>query len=79
VGCTQALPEDPVVDTGLGPGTLFRLKFLGSVQVDEDDPKCCKRRVKKVMVEEAVLKIKVYNTSILSTKCGNHPQGLLFF
>lgn len=44
----------------LGPGSLFRLRFLGSVAVDEEDRASSKRRLKKAMVEEAVLKIKVY-------------------
>ncbi|KAL1115005.1 hypothetical protein AAG570_007828 [Ranatra chinensis] len=44
----------------LGPGSLFRLRFLGSVTVDEDDHGESRRRLKKAMVEEAVLKIKVY-------------------
>uniref|UniRef100_A0A8D9F896 Protein lin-10 n=1 Tax=Cacopsylla melanoneura TaxID=428564 RepID=A0A8D9F896_9HEMI len=61
VGCTQDVSPPGCgseVDTGLGPGKLFRLKFLGSVQVEEEDPTCCKRRLKKQMVEEAVLKVK---------------------
>ncbi|RZF41468.1 hypothetical protein LSTR_LSTR000182 [Laodelphax striatellus] len=44
----------------LGPGSLFRLRFLGSVAVDEEEEHTLstKRRMKKAMVEEAVLKIK---------------------
>lgn len=42
----------------LGPGTMFRLRFLGSVAVDEDEG-ASQRKQKKEMVEEAVLKMKV--------------------
>lgn len=47
------------VHSRLGPGSLFRLRFLGSVAVDEEERATAKRRLKKTMVEEAVLKIKV--------------------
>lgn len=43
---------------------MFRLRFLGSVEVDEEEPikkkpTMMKKRLKKNMVEEAVIKIKV--------------------
>lgn len=43
------------------PGTMFRLKFIGSLEVDEEvgSGKRRRKRPKKTMVEEAVLKMKV--------------------
>lgn len=44
----------------VGPvGTIFRLLFLGSVEVDEEGGRKRRKRLKKSMVEEAVNKIKV--------------------
>lgn len=40
-------------------GTVFRLQFLGSVEVDEEGGRKRRKRLKKHMVEEAVTKIKV--------------------
>ena len=44
--------------TGLA-GTVFRLQFLGSVEVEEEGGRKRRKRLKKHMVEEAVTKIKV--------------------
>ncbi|XP_054277413.1 protein lin-10-like isoform X4 [Macrosteles quadrilineatus] len=52
------LEADLSSNARLGPGSLFRLRFLGSVAVDEEERSTCKRRLKKTMVEEAVMKIK---------------------
>lgn len=43
------------------PGTMFRLKFVGSLEVDEEvgNGKRRRKRPKKIMVEEAVMKLKV--------------------
>lgn len=43
----------------LGPTTVFRLQFLGSVEVEEEGGRKRRKRLKKHMVEEAVTKIKV--------------------
>lgn len=43
-------------------GTVFRLQFLGSVEVDEEGGRKRRKRLKKLMVEEAVTKIKVCPT-----------------
>ncbi|KAL3290161.1 hypothetical protein HHI36_023523 [Cryptolaemus montrouzieri] len=40
-------------------GTMFRLHFLGSVEVDEEGGRKRRKRLKKNMVEVAVTKIKV--------------------
>lgn len=40
-------------------GTMFRLHFLGSVEVDEEGGRKKRKRLKKNMVEVAVTKIKV--------------------
>lgn len=40
-------------------GTVFRLHFLGSVEVDEEGGRKKRKRLKKNMVEVAVTKIKV--------------------
>lgn len=48
----------PVLGVG-STGTMFRLQFLGSVEVEAEGGKKRKKRVKKNMVEEAVIKIKV--------------------
>ncbi|XP_020709260.2 uncharacterized protein LOC105687945 isoform X8 [Athalia rosae] len=42
----------------LGPTTVFRLQFLGSVEVEEEGGRKRRKRLKKHMVEEAVTKIK---------------------
>lgn len=43
------------------PGTMFRLRFVGSLEVDEEigSGKRRRKRSKKLMVEEAVMKLKV--------------------
>lgn len=56
--------SEDILGINLGPGSMFRLKFLGSVEVDEEEPikkkpTMMKKRLKKNMVEEAVIKIKV--------------------
>ncbi|XP_057323786.1 uncharacterized protein LOC130666622 isoform X8 [Microplitis mediator] len=43
----------------IGPTTVFRLHFLGSVEVEEEGGRKRRKRLKKHMVEEAVTKIKV--------------------
>ncbi|KAG8040721.1 hypothetical protein G9C98_002717 [Cotesia typhae] len=43
----------------IGPSTVFRLHFLGSVEVEEEGGRKRRKRLKKHMVEEAVTKIKV--------------------
>lgn len=45
-------------------GTVFRLHFLGSVEVDEEGGRKRRKRLKKNMVEVAVTKIKVCRFSI---------------
>lgn len=40
-------------------GTVFRLHYLGSVEVEEEGGRKRRKRLKKNMVEEAVIKIKV--------------------
>ncbi|KAL6440904.1 hypothetical protein ACFW04_003368 [Cataglyphis niger] len=42
----------------LGPTTVFRLQFLGSVEVEEEGGRKRRKRLKNHMVEEAVTKIK---------------------
>ncbi|PSN43718.1 hypothetical protein C0J52_14005 [Blattella germanica] len=52
--------EDAPSGTGSGlAGTVFRLQFLGSVEVEEEGGRKRRKRLKKHMVEEAVTKIKV--------------------
>lgn len=46
-------------------GTVFRLHFLGSVEVDEEGGRKRRKRLKKNMVEVAVTKIKVGRLSNL--------------
>lgn len=65
-GCHLAKEKDsnvlPLTDLeldDLGPGSVFRLRFLGSVSVDGEDHYLDHPKPKKAMVEEAVLKIKV--------------------
>lgn len=43
----------------LADPTVFRLQFLGSVEVEEENGRKRRKRLKKHMVEEAVTKIKV--------------------
>lgn len=50
--------EGPYSGVYAAPAAVFRLTFLGSVEVDEDTRRR-KKRLKKNMVEEAVTKIKV--------------------
>lgn len=52
---TQLTP----VSGPMGPTTVFRLQFLGSVEVEEEGGRKRRKRLKKHMVEEAVTKIKV--------------------
>lgn len=40
-------------------GSVFRLRYLGSVEVDEEGGRKRRKRLKKHMVEEAVTKLKV--------------------
>ena len=47
------------ISGSLGPTTVFRLHFLGSVEVEEEGGRKRRKRLKKHMVEEAVTKIKV--------------------
>lgn len=54
----EKLARDPFPGTPI-PGTVFRLLFLGSVEVDEEAGRKRRKRLKKTMVEEAVTKIKV--------------------
>ncbi|XP_023705742.1 uncharacterized protein LOC111863551 isoform X9 [Cryptotermes secundus] len=51
-------PGGSVGGTGGLAGTVFRLHFLGSVEVDEEGGRKRRKRLKKHMVEEAVTKIK---------------------
>lgn len=50
--------DGPYSGVYAAPAAVFRLTFLGSVEVDEDSRRR-KKRLKKHMVEEAVTKIKV--------------------
>lgn len=55
-------------------GTVFRLHFLGSVEVDEEGGRKRRKRLKKNMVEVAVTKIKVcfifsLSFCVVSKKC----------
>jgi hypothetical protein len=52
-------PDGTVGGSGGLAGTVFRLHFLGSVEVDEEGGRKRRKRLKKHMVEEAVTKIKV--------------------
>lgn len=45
-------------------GTMFRLHFLGSVEVEEEGGRKRRKRLKKNMVEVAVTKIKVCPSSL---------------
>lgn len=68
---------------------MFRLRFLGSVEVDEEEQvkntkrgAATKKRLKKNMVEEAVIKIKVRISSCSSirpTFCFFNCTIFLFF
>ncbi|XP_052121501.1 uncharacterized protein LOC113202824 isoform X3 [Frankliniella occidentalis] len=63
-GGLRVVPSNPHVDrlgadVPLPAGTIFRLIFLGSVEVEEEgNGRKRRRRLKKTMVEEAVTKIK---------------------
>jgi hypothetical protein len=46
-------------DISSADSTMFRLQFLGSVEVDEEGGRKRRKRLKNHMVEEAVTKIKV--------------------
>lgn len=59
---SQALGAQPKlapISGCLGPTTVFRLQFLGSVEVEEEGGRKRRKRLKNHMVEEAVTKIKV--------------------
>lgn len=57
---TKTLNIKGPLPLGIGAiGTVFRLLFLGSVEVDEEGGRKRRKRLKKNMVEEAVNKIKV--------------------
>ncbi|CAG9118012.1 unnamed protein product [Plutella xylostella] len=57
MACPQWGCEGPYSGVYAAPAAVFRLTFLGSVEVDEDSRRR-KKRPKKNMVEEAVTKIK---------------------
>lgn len=61
LGTSQTGPNKlaPIGGGSLGPTTVFRLHFLGSVEVEEEGGRKRRKRLKKHMVEEAVTKIKV--------------------
>lgn len=69
-GGLRVVPSNPHVDrlgadVPLPAGTIFRLIFLGSVEVEEEgNGRKRRRRLKKTMVEEAVTKIKVCGLSV---------------
>lgn len=56
--------DGPYSGVYAAPAAVFRLAFLGSVEVDEDSRRR-KKRPKKNMVEEAVTKIKVVFIKLL--------------
>lgn len=58
LACLQWGCDGPYSGVYAAPAAVFRLTFLGSVEVDEDGRRR-KKRPKKNMVEEAVTKIKV--------------------
>ncbi|KAG7188225.1 hypothetical protein KM043_016089 [Ampulex compressa] len=51
-------PKLAPISGSLGPTTVFRLQFLGSVEVEEEGGRKRRKRLKNHMVEEAVTKIK---------------------
>ncbi|XP_011341995.1 uncharacterized protein LOC105282033 isoform X8 [Ooceraea biroi] len=53
-----AQPKLAPISGCLGPTTVFRLQFLGSVEVEEEGGRKRRKRLKNHMVEEAVTKIK---------------------
>lgn len=58
-------PCHPRMDMPLPAGTIFRLIFMGSVEVEEEGAgRKRRKRLKKTMVEEAVGKIKVCGLSV---------------
>lgn len=60
VAYTEGSPHPHFNENPLGAsGTVFRLHFLGSVEVDEEGGRKRRKRLKKNMVEVAVTKIKV--------------------
>ncbi|KAH9633503.1 hypothetical protein HF086_013180 [Spodoptera exigua] len=66
--------DGPYSGVYAAPAAVFRLSFLGSVEVDEDSRRR-KKRPKKNMVEEAVTKIKVKPYSELQAPEGeNQPS-----
>ncbi|XP_066584859.1 serine-rich adhesin for platelets-like isoform X3 [Prorops nasuta] len=54
----QSQPKLAPISGSMGPTTVFRLQFLGSVEVEEEGGRKRRKRLKKNMVEEAVTKIK---------------------
>jgi hypothetical protein len=67
--------DGPYSGVYAAPAAVFRLSFLGSVEVDEDSRRR-KKRPKKNMVEEAVTKIKVSpeNYIIITRVCPRNPK-----
>ncbi|XP_047344904.1 uncharacterized protein LOC124947164 isoform X16 [Vespa velutina] len=59
-----AQPKLAPISGSLGPTTVFRLQFLGSVEVEEEGGRKRRKRLKNHMVEEAVTKIKVRLTQM---------------
>jgi hypothetical protein len=68
-------PGGSVGGSGGLAGTVFRLHFLGSVEVDEEGGRKRRKRLKKHMVEEAVTKIKVVGLNITCV-WGEYPGVL---
>ncbi|ERL86129.1 hypothetical protein D910_03543 [Dendroctonus ponderosae] len=67
--CESSDDPSPFIDEnplggGGASGTVFRLLFLGSVEVDEEGGRKRRKKFKKNMVEVAVTKIKVLNTDL---------------
>jgi len=79
-------PIAPSAPQPNAPGAaMFRLAFLGSVEVDEGAGRRRRRRLKKTMVEEAVAKIKVrcnpnLNTTQMDpTQPTGNREGCVFY
>lgn len=66
-----AQPKLAPISGCLGPTTVFRLQFLGSVEVEEEGGRKRRKRLKNHMVEEAVTKIKV------RPHCPSFPRPLI--
>lgn len=84
-GLTVVNSSNHRTDLSLPAGTLFRLIFLGSVEVEEEGGgRKRRKRLKKTMVEEAVSKIKVcglsvHNPAMLLNGCVSTIHLLLYF